>query len=151
MVVGTLAVLGLLLASALCAVITAGAIQWLPVPGWVQSASSLSVLVLGLVLAGRVGVDVAGRLGGWCTVAAAGLVGLAGCLVARLTEAHGDGVEGWQVVAAVGCVLVLTGGSASVAQRCRRLHGVSGSGMGRWPVRVAGELGTDGRYARRRG
>lgn len=151
MVVGTLAVLGLLLASALCAVITAGAIQWLPLPDWVQSSLSLCVLVLGLVLAGRVGVDVAARLGGWCTVAAAGMVGLAGGLVARVTETHGDGVEGWQVAAAVACVLVTTGGSALVVQHRRESRAVSSSATGRLRALVAGQACTGDRLERRRG
>lgn len=118
--VGMIAVFGLLFGSAILAVVVAGMLQWGNLVPWLDNAIPIVVLVLGMMLAGRVAVDVAGRGGVLCAVLAAGLVALVGALVSRASEAHGDGIEGWQIGIVSGCVLVLSGGTAWVVQRRRR-------------------------------
>ena len=118
--VGMLAVFGLLFGSALVAVVVAGMLQWGNLAPWLDNAIPLAVLGLGMMLAGRVAVDVAGRAGVLCTVLAAALVAVVGALVAVASEAHGDGIEGWQIAVASGCVLLLSGGTAWLVQRRRR-------------------------------
>lgn len=118
--VGTLAVVGLLFGSAIVAVAVAGMLQWGTLAPWLDNAVPLAVLALGMMLAGRVAVDVAGRGGPLCTVMAAGLVALVGALVSVASEAHGDGIEGWQIAVASACVLALSGGTAWLVQRRRR-------------------------------
>ncbi|HEU4566959.1 MAG TPA: hypothetical protein VFR99_02930 [Marmoricola sp.] len=119
-VVGMLAVVGLLFGSALVSVAVAGTLQWGHLVDWLDDAIPLAVLGLGMILAGRVAVDVAGRGGVVCSLLAAGVVAGVGVLLSRATQAHGDGVEGWQAAVAAGCVLVLTGGTAWLVQRRRR-------------------------------
>jgi hypothetical protein len=121
--VGVAASLGLIVASALAGVAVAGLLQWnkLPnLPRFADNAVPVVVLLLGMLLAGRVSVDVAGRLG---LVAAAGsaLVVLAlGLSLSRASEAHGDGVEPVQVSLAALVVLVVVGGSALLVTIRRR-------------------------------
>ena len=118
--VGMLAVAGLLFASGLVAVVVAGMLQWGNLVPWLDNAIPILVLALGMILAGRVAVDVAGRGGLLCTVLAATVVALVGALVSRASESHGDGIEAWQIAVASGCVLILTGGTAWLVQQRRR-------------------------------
>jgi hypothetical protein len=111
-VAGAAAVFGLLISSALGAVVVAGALQWMNLPAWLDDGIPLVVLVAGLVLSGRVATDVAGRFGPWCGVGAAILVGLIGSAVSVAGEAHGDGLEPVQIAVAVLVVMVLTSGGA---------------------------------------
>ncbi|GAB3653657.1 hypothetical protein GCM10027596_04370 [Nocardioides korecus] len=107
-VTGALACFGLVISSALVAVVTAGALQWVNLPGWLDNGIPVVVLLGGLALAGRVATDVAGRWGPWCGLGAAALVAAIGAALARAGEAHGDGVEPVQVVVGFVVVAALT-------------------------------------------
>jgi hypothetical protein len=122
---GVAASFGLVVSSALVAVVVAGGLQWMNVPVWLDNGIPLAVLAGGLVLSGRVATDVAGRFGPWCGVGAALLVGLVGTAVSRAGEAHGDGVEPVQIVVAVAAVMVLSAGSAWWIARRRMRRGSS--------------------------
>ena len=118
--VAAAACLGLLVSSGLLSVIVAGVIQWKKtVPEGIDDAIPLTVLGIGMVLSGRVAVDVAGRRGWIATVATAVVVGLIGFAVQTAGEAHGDGVSELQVGLAVAAVLVLTTGTALLVTRRR--------------------------------
>jgi hypothetical protein len=120
-VVGTAAVFGVLVSSALFAVAVAGFLQWgRPLAPLLDNGIPLLVLLLGMLLCGRVAVDVAGSRAVLCAVGAALLVLLLGLTVSRSSEAHGDGLEVGQVVVAVLVVLVVVGAGASAGHRRRR-------------------------------
>ena len=115
-VVGTAAVFGVLVSSALFAVAVAGFLQW---GRPLDDGLPLLVLGLGMLLCGRVAVDVAGSRAVLCALGAALLVLLLGLTVSRSSEAHGDGIEVFQVVVASLVVLVVVGAGALVGQRRR--------------------------------
>jgi hypothetical protein len=121
--VGIAAALGIIVSSALTGVAVAGLLQWnrLPnLPRFADNALPVVVLLLGMLLAGRVAVDVAGRLG-LVTALGAALVLLGfGLLLSKASEAHGDGVEPLQVSIAALVVLVVVGGSAAWVTNRRR-------------------------------
>jgi hypothetical protein len=117
---GAAASFGLVISSALVAVVVAGSLQWVHLPAWLDDGIPLVVLAGGLVLAGRVATDVAGRLGPWCGLGAAILVAVVGIAVSQAGEAHGDGVEPSQIAIASATVLALTGGGAWAVSRLRR-------------------------------
>ncbi len=112
--------IGLLVSSVLISVVIAGALQWKSLPSWVDNVVPLLVLVGGMVLTGRVAVDVAGRLGVWACLIAAVVVGLLGMTASNSSEAHGDGVEPTQVLMAIAAVVLITGGAALWTVRRRR-------------------------------
>jgi hypothetical protein len=118
-VVGTLAVFGLLFSSAVIAVIVAGMLQWGSMPPWLDDAIPVAVLVVGLAISGRVAVDVAGGQGVWCTLGAAVLVAAMGTVVSRSSEAHGDGIEAGQILVATLVVLLVSGTTALLVGRRR--------------------------------
>ncbi len=109
---GVAATFGLVVSSGLLAVVVAGLLQWRNLPVGVDNAIPLVVLGGGLLLSGRVATDVAGRLGPLCGVGAGLLVGTIGIAVSRAGEAHGEGIELWQIAIAVSVVSVLSGGGA---------------------------------------
>ena len=122
-IVGVAATLGLLVAAALAGVAVAGFLQWnqLPnLPRFADNAVPVVVLVLGMVLAGRVAVDVAGRLGPLAAAGCAVVVLGLGLSLSKASEAHGDGVEPLQVSMAALAVLVVVGGSALIVTKRRR-------------------------------
>ncbi len=122
-VVGTATIFGLLVTSALVAVAVAGFFQWTPnVSPILDDGLPLALVFLGMVLSGRVAVDIAGGLGIACATGAALLVALIGYAVSRSSEAHGDGLEIQQVFLAAATVLVVVGGTALVIDRRRRRH-----------------------------
>lgn len=116
---GAAATFGLVISSGLVAVVVAGALQWMSLPGWLDNAIPVVVLAGGLLLSGRVATDVAGRFGPWCGVGAAILVGLVGSAVSVAGEAHGDGLEPFQIAVAVMVVMVMTSGGAWWVSRGR--------------------------------
>ncbi len=77
-------------------------------------------MIAGLVLSGRVAIDIAGGLGIASAALAATLVMLIGYAVERSSEAQGDGLEIQQVLLAGMVVLVVVGGSALLVDRRRR-------------------------------
>lgn len=111
-IAGAVAVFGLVISSALVAVVVAGALQWMNLPAWLDDGIPLVVLVDGLILSARVATDVAGRLGPWCGIGAAILVGLIGCAVSVAGEAYGDGLEPAQIAQADLLVMVLSSAGA---------------------------------------
>ena len=115
-----LAVFGLVISSALVAVVVAGLLQWGSLAPGLDNAVPIFVLVLGLMLCGRVAVDIAGGAGVLATVGAAGLVALVGLTISHSTEAHGDGVEPPQVMLAALVVLVLSGGTSMLVDWRRK-------------------------------
>jgi hypothetical protein len=124
-VIGIAATFGVLISSAVVAVVFAGFLQWGPTLAPVlDNGIPLLVLVLGMLLCGRVAVDVAGRRGTITAVGTAVLVAVLGLAVSRSSDAHGDGIEPTQVAYATAAVLLLVGGSALLIQRGRvRRHG----------------------------
>jgi hypothetical protein len=119
-VLGTAAVFGLLVSSGVLAVAMAGFLQWGPrMAPVLDNGFPILVLVLGMLLCGRVAVDMAGPRGALCGVGAALLVGAVGLTVSRSSEAHGDGLEPPQVLVAVLFVLVFVSGPALLVQRRR--------------------------------
>ena len=116
---GAAAAFGLVVSSGLVSVVVAGFLQWGKLPIWLDNAIPLLVLAGGLLLSGRVATDVAGRFGPLCGLGAALLVGVIGLAVSKAGEAHGEGLELWQIAIAVGVVGVLTGGAAWWVGRSR--------------------------------
>ena len=121
----TATVFGLLVSSGVVAVVIAGALQWSSVSPSLDNLLPLVALAAGMVLAGRVAVDVAGGRGVLAAVGAAVLVAAVGAALSRTSEAHGDGLEAIQVVEATVAVLVVTGGAALVTARRRSARAVS--------------------------
>jgi len=118
---GSLAAFGIIMSGAVLALVAAGFMQWRPgIPQWVDDGLPLLLLLGGMLLAGRVSVDVAGSLGMFCAVGAAALVGLLGLMVVRDTAAHGDSIDPAQVGIAALVVLLLVGATASVVGWHRR-------------------------------
>jgi hypothetical protein len=129
-VTGTAAVFGIIVSGAVLGVAVAGFLQWGPtLASALDDGLPLAVVGLGMVLAGRVAVDVAGRRGVLCTVGAAGIVTALGITLSRSSEAHGDGIEVYQVLVATAVVLVLSGGTAVfvAARRTRHTRRADGS------------------------
>ena len=121
---GTATVVGLLVSSGVLAVLVAGALQWTSsLSPFLDNLIPVVVLFAGMLLAGRVSVDVAGRRGPLAVVGAAVVVALIGWALSRSSAAHGDGVETQQVVLATLVVLLVTGTGAVVTARRRRRTG----------------------------
>lgn len=119
--VGTATIVGLMVTSGLVSVTVAGFFQWTPnVSPLLDDGLPFALLLAGLVLCGRVAVDIAGGLAVACAALAATLVLLIGYAVERSSEAHGDGLEMQQVLLAALVVLVVVGGSALIIDRRRR-------------------------------
>ncbi len=120
-VIGSLATFGVTVSGAMLAVVVAGLLQWkLTVPDLLDDGLPLLMLGGGMLVAGRVAVDVAGAAALWCAVGAATLTASIGALISATTSAHGDGIEPLQVLYASLIVLVAIGGSAWLIQRRRR-------------------------------
>jgi len=120
-VVAAATVVGLLVSSGLVAVVVAGSLQWTHgLSPLLDNAIPLAVLTAGMVLAGRVSVDVAGPHGPLAVLVATGVVTAIGWALSRSSEAHGDGIEPQQVLLVTAVVLVVTGGSAVMTLRRRR-------------------------------
>lgn len=120
-IIGSIAAFGILISGAVLAMVAAGFMQWRSgVPQSVDEGLPLVLLAGGMVLAGRVAVDVAGTLGVLCAAGAAAMVGLLGLAVVRDTAAHGDPIEPAQVGIAALVVLAIAGGSAWVTTWHRR-------------------------------
>ncbi|MBV9831822.1 MAG: hypothetical protein JOZ82_09515 [Marmoricola sp.] len=119
----SLAVFGMTCSAAVFSVVVAGLLQWDTLPSIVRNVLPAVVLALGLVLTGRVAVDVAGRAGIAGTAGSALVVLVLGLALSRSTEAHGDGIEPHQVVVAALVVLAVTGGTAWWVSRRRERRG----------------------------
>lgn len=118
--IGSLAAFGIIVTSAVLGAVVAGMLQWRStVPDLIDDGLPLAVIAAGLVMAGRVAADVAGRHGPYCAVGAAILTGAVGMAVETATSAHGDAIEPPQVAIAALTVLVVTGTAAAVVQRRR--------------------------------
>ena len=117
--IGTAATFGLAVSSGLTAVVVAGMLQWGSLPGWLDDALPIVVLLLGLLLCGRVAADVAGARGPWCGLGAGLLTTAVGLAVGSVSEAHGDGLEVNEVAVAAAVVTVLVAGSAWLIHRRR--------------------------------
>lgn len=109
---GSAATFGLVVSAGLLAVVVAGSLQWGKLPAGLDNAIPLAVLGGGLLLSGRVATDVAGRFGPLCGLGAGLVVGIIGMAISRAGEAHGEGIELWQIAIAVTVVSGLSGGSA---------------------------------------
>lgn len=119
-VIGTLATFGVLMSTAVAAVVVGGLLQWdRGVAHALDNAMPLVVLFLGMVLSGRVAVDVAGRWALASVLGAAIIVAGLGLQVSKTNEAHGDAVEPWQVAVATTIVLVVVGPTAWLVKRQR--------------------------------
>ncbi len=119
--VGTATIVGLMVTSALVAVAVAGFFQWTPnISPILDDGLPLALMLAGLVLSGRVAVDIAGGLGIVCAALAATLVMVIGYAVEHSSEAHGDGLEIQQVLLAGLVVLGVVGGTALLVDRRRR-------------------------------
>lgn len=109
-VAATLAAFGLTWAAAVAAVVTAGALNWISLPPWLDYVLPLAVLGGGLLLAGRVAATVAPRRGTYAAVAAGTLVMGFGTMLSRAAQAHG-GIAHHAMVAGL-LVAVISGASA---------------------------------------
>ena len=119
--IGSLAAFGIIISGAVLALVAAGFMQWRSgIPHYVDEGLPLLLLFGGMLLAGRVAVDVAGSLGIVSAAGAAALVGLLGLMVVRDTAAHGDSIDPAQVGIAALVVLLLVGGTAWVVNWHRR-------------------------------
>ncbi len=118
--VGVIATFGVLMSSAVAAIVVAGALQWNHgVAHALDNAFPLVVLFLGMVLSGRVAVDVAGQRAITSVVGAAVIVAALGMAVSITSEAHGDAIEPLQVAVATLVVLVVVGSSSWLVSRHR--------------------------------
>ena len=115
------------ISGAVLGLVAAGFMQWRPgMPlHLVDDGLPLLFLFGGMLLAGRVAVDVAGSLGIVSAAAAAAVVGLVGLMVVKDTAAHGDSIDPPQVGLAALVVLLLVGGTAAIINwhRQRRQRG----------------------------
>lgn len=122
-VIGTLSGFGIIISGAVMALLLAGFMQWSgSLPSIIDDGLPLLLLAGSMLMAGRVVVDVAGRLQVWCVVGTAALVGALGMLFAQKTQAHGDAIEPLQVLLAMLVVLLLVGSSAWWVTHRRRRH-----------------------------
>ena len=112
LVAATLASFGLMWATALLAVVTAGALQWVTLPAWLDNAIPLILLAGGLVFAGRVAAGVAPQRGTYASLAAGALVIGFGLSLSWATEAHGDGIEAQHAIFAGLTAAAISGTSA---------------------------------------
>ena len=122
-VVAAVATFGVLVSAAIVAVVVAGGLQWSrSISPAVDNAIPVVVLVLGMLFCGRVAADIAGHRAVTSVVGTALVVAVLGLAVSRSSQAHGDGIEPWQVAIASLAVLVVIGGSAYliVWRRARR-------------------------------
>ncbi len=118
--VGVLATFGVLMSSAVAATVAAGLLQWdHGVAHALDNTIPLVVLFLGMLLSGRVAVDVAGQRAITSVVGAAVIVAALGMTVSSTSDAHGDAIEPWQVAVATLVVLVVLGSSSSLVSRHR--------------------------------
>ena len=129
-VAASFAVFGMTCSAALFSVVVSGLLQWGAMSTPVRNAVPVVVLGLGLLLTGRVAVDVAGRAGVVGALGSAVVLLVLGLSISRSTEAHGDGIEPRDVVLAALVVLVVTGGSALLVSSRRRARGRRASIVG---------------------
>lgn len=126
--IGTLASFGITVSGGVLALVVAGFLQWkTQLPPIVDDGLPLLILGGGMLVAGRVAVDVAGRLGMLCAVGAAVLTGAIGLQISIATEAHGDAIEPLQVLIASLLVLAVVGGAAWVIRFRRSKSNLSES------------------------
>lgn len=119
--IGSLAAFGITVSGAVLALAVAGFLQWkVHLPDLFDDGLPLLILAGGMLIAGRVAVDVAGRAGTLCALGAAVLIGAIGMEISITTEAHGDAVEPVQALYAAMLVLVIVGGSAWAITRRRQ-------------------------------
>jgi hypothetical protein len=118
---GTAAVFGLLVSSGVGAVVVAGLLQWRPtLAPALGTGLPLAVLAIGLMLCGRVAVDIGGSRAILCVVGASMVVAGLGLLYSKSSESHGDGIEPLQVLVATLTVLLVVGATATLVSRRRR-------------------------------
>ena len=90
-VTAAVAALGLVVASALVALLVAGLFEGLAgAPGWLPETAAVLVFLGGLAVTGQVMVDVAGPHAIRSAIGVVVAVGLVGYMASRVTEAHGE-------------------------------------------------------------
>lgn len=117
-VTAAVAALGLVVASALVALLVAGLFEGLAgAPGWLPETAAVLVFLGGLAVTGQVMVDVAGPHAIRSAIGVVVAVGLVGYMASRVTEAHGEGLEPTTLLIFVGGLGVLLISSILAAHR----------------------------------
>jgi hypothetical protein len=116
-ITATFAALGLIVSSAIGALLVAGLIEGVAAaPGWLPETAAIAFFVAGTGLTGRVCVDVADGHAMRAVVAVTVLIGSVGWLASRVTEAHGEGLEPTTLL------IAMAGLAAMLIASVRRVH-----------------------------
>lgn len=92
--IGFLAAFGITVSGAVLALAVAGFLQCkVHLSDLLDDGIPLLILAGGMLIAGRIAVDLAGRAGTLCALGAAVLIGAIGMEISITTEAHGDAVN----------------------------------------------------------
>ena len=120
-VTAALAALGLIVSSALGALLLAGLLEGIAsAPGWLPESAAIAFFVGGMGLTGQVCVDVADHHAIRAVTAVTVLIGAVGWVASRVTEAHGVGLEPTTLFIAMGGLAALLVASVAEAHRKRR-------------------------------
>ena len=120
-ITATLAALGLIVSSALGALLLAGLLEGIAsAPGWLPESAAIAFFVGGMGLTGQVCVDVADHHAIRAVTAVTLLIGAVGWVASRVTEAHGEGLEPTTLFIAMGGLAALLVASVAEAHRKRR-------------------------------
>ena len=120
-ITATLAALGLIVSSALGALLLAGLLEGIAsAPGWLPESAAIAFFLGGMGLTGQVCVDVADHHAIRAVTAVIVLIGAVGWAASRVTEAHGEGLEPTTLFIAMGGLAALLIASVTEAHRKRR-------------------------------
>ncbi len=120
-ITAALAALGLVVSSALGALLIAGLFEGIAsAPGWLPESAAIAFFIGGMALTGQVCVDVADHHAIRAIATVIVLIGAVGYLASRVTEAHGEGLEPTTLLIAMAGLAALLLASVAEAQRRRR-------------------------------
>lgn len=120
-ITATFAALGLIVSSALGALLLAGIFEGIAsAPGWLPESAAIAFFVSGMALTGQVCVDVADTHAVRAVASVTVLIGAVGWMASRVTEAHGEGLEPTTLLIVVAGLAALLVASVAEAHRRRR-------------------------------
>ena len=120
-ITAALAALGLIVSSALGALLLAGLLEGIAsTPGWLPESAAVAFFIGGMGLTGQVCVDVADHHAISAVTAVTVLIGAVGWVASHVTEAHGEGLEPTTLFIAMGGLAALLVGSVAEAHRRQR-------------------------------
>ena len=120
-ITAALAALGLIVSSALGALLVAGLLEGIAsAPGWLPESAAIACFVGEMALTGQVCVDVADHHAVRAVASVTVLIGAVGWMASRVTEAHGEGIEPTTLLIAMAGLAAPLVGSVAEAHRRRR-------------------------------